>query len=368
MSDGYCRLALRQNKNQNKKMNVRLTQIDGKLPNLALMKLSHFHKSQGDNVFFEQSIVRGLFEPNYNIVYGSAIFSTSQKKIAQFKENFKGAIVGGTGTNDNCTTVEKIINFANREKLPLLIIGNGTNLLFPDNEVKGIVMRIGEPYLCKVSRNKDIVKSQAGISLSSLLNFTIQEEFSGLEFMAGIPGTLGGAITMNAGAYGKRIGEFVAKVEVMDKKCKIYWLNNSELGFGYRKSRFQLGDEIILSAILEFPPEADSPCAKKPVKHETIKTKIEEILKHRKANLPLDFSSAGCVFKNSTQEPAGKLIELAGCKGLKIGDAEVSTKHANFIINKGKATSEDVKSLIAEVRKRVYKQFKVSLELEIRVL
>ncbi len=264
--------------------------------------------------------------------------------------------------------IKSVLNFVNQNKLPLLVIGNGTNLLFPDDKFSGIVMQIGEPYFCDVDAiHESYLRVGAGISISRLLEVAVEKGLSGLEFMSGIPGTLGGAITMNAGAQRKRIGEVIERVKVINRKGEIYWIEHKEIGFGYRESRFkhsvpysagQEEFEIILSAELKL--KRGDPCR--------IKARIQEIVKVRKSRLPLEFPSAGCVFKNPEDKIAGELIELASCKGLRIGDAQVSTLHANFIVNLEKATYKDVKALISEVQRKVYQKFKVSLDPELIIL
>ncbi len=263
--------------------------------------------------------------------------------------------------------IKSVLNFVNQNKLPLLVIGNGTNLLFPDDGFSGVVMQIGEPYFCDVSRYSIGIRVEAGISVSRLLEIAVERGLSGLEFMSGIPGTLGGAITMNAGAQRKRIGEIIERVKVINRKGEIYWIENEEIGFGYRESRFKCSTgvyppqkefEIILEAELKLK-RGDSG---------KIKARIQEIVKSRESRLPLEFPSAGCVFKNPEGEIAGELIELAECKGLRIGDAQVSTLHANFIVNLGNASYKDVKTLIEEVQQKVYQKFKVSLDPELIIL
>jgi len=264
--------------------------------------------------------------------------------------------------------IKSVISFVNEDKLPLLIIGNGTNLLFPDNGFSGVVMQIGEPYFCDVGAVRELpLRVGAGISISRLLEITVERGLSGLEFMSGIPGTLGGAITMNAGAFGKRIGEIVKRVKIINRKGEVYWIGNEEIEFGYRESRFKRSEgaylpreefEIILSAELKLKRDNSS----------KIKARIQEIVKSRESRLPIEFPSAGCVFKNPEDKPAGELIELASCKGLRIGDAQVSTRHANFIVNLGNASYKDVKALIEEVQRKVYQKFKISLDLELIIL
>ncbi|MCK4352176.1 UDP-N-acetylmuramate dehydrogenase [candidate division WOR-3 bacterium] len=282
--------------------------------------------------------------------------------------------------------IKYVIDFVNQNKLSLLIIGNGTNLLVPDKGLHGVVVKIGSPCFCEFHLSNESITVEVGISFSMFAEIVANQGLSGLEFAVGIPGTLGGAIVMNAGAQGKRIGDIVERVKVMDREGSVYWLKNSEINFGYRESRFKNSNEIILEAKLHL----------KKGNQTKIKEQIQEILKERELRLPLEFPSAGCVFKNPQNIPArhfparpaptseagrrqtagwafaggsaGKLIELSGLKGLKVGDAQISTKHANFIVNLGKATYKDVVTLISEVQHQVYKKFKISLEPELIIL
>lgn len=262
--------------------------------------------------------------------------------------------------------VKSVVRYAEDNNLSLIVIGNGTNILFPDKGFDGCVMRIAEPYFCDVKLccrgltpdGTFRLEVGAGISMPKLLNLTVEYGLSGLEFMSGIPGTLGGAIVMNAGAQGKRISELIERVKVMNRQGAVYWVNNQDAGFGYRESRFRRNGESALGAELNLK-QGD------PTK---INAQIQKILNERETKLPLEFPSAGCVFKNPPAMPAGKLIELSGCKGMRIGDAQVSDKHANFIINLGTATYEDIKTLIKEIQVCVYKKFKIALEPELIIL
>ena len=259
--------------------------------------------------------------------------------------------------------VKSVIDFVNQNELTLVVIGNGTNILAPDERIPGIVIKIGEPYFSSFYLDSGLIKVGAGVPLIGLLKTTVTCGLSGLEFAAGIPGTLGGAIVMNAGAQGKTIGEIVKRVKVIDRRGNVYWMKNSEINFGYRESKFKRGatsnsGEIIVEAELKLK-KGDS--AK-------IRDRIQEILKKRASSLPLSLPSAGCVFKNPKNAHSGRLIELTGCKGLRVGGAQVSTKHANFIVNIGKATCKDVKTLISLIQQRVYEKFGILLEPELVIL
>lgn len=263
--------------------------------------------------------------------------------------------------------IKAVLQFATLNNLPLVVIGNGTNILFQDAGFAGIVIRIADPCFCNVklhetrspnSAHQEPIYMGAGISVPRLLNLMVEYGLAGLEFMAGIPGTLGGAIVMNAGTKGRGISECIQRVKVMSRSGEVYWVDNQEAGFGYRESRFKKSGEIVLEAELNL--KKGNPTE--------ISAQIQELISERQTKLPLDLPSAGCVFKNPVDISAAKLVELAGCKGMRIGDAQVSDKHANFIVNLGFATHEDIKTLIKEIQARVYKKFKIALELELIIL
>lgn len=256
--------------------------------------------------------------------------------------------------------VESAMRFAVQNKLKWVIVGNGTNILFPDKSPYDIVIRICDPYLNSINLTAGtfLFRVEAGVLISKFVESAIKNSAGGAEFLSGIPGTIGGAITMNAGAQGKYIGDIIKKVMVMNGNYEIYTLENKEAEFKYRDSRFKTSKEIILGTEIELK-------FRNPAE---IKAEIDGLLKYRESRLPLDLPSAGCVFKNLPAGPAAYFIELSGCKGLRIGDAQVSTKHANFILNLEKATYKDVNALISEVQSRVYNKFNISLETEIIVL
>ncbi|KPL19698.1 MAG: hypothetical protein AMJ92_01775 [candidate division Zixibacteria bacterium SM23_81] len=236
--------------------------------------------------------------------------------------------------------------------LPLMVIGRGTNLLVADGGVRGVVLD-----LSLACRQLEVcsggVLVGAAVSIKELLDFCLCRELGGLEFMAGIPGSLGGAIRVNAGAWGKSIGELVDVVRGYDFPGQAISLESSRLHFCYRQSNLA-EDVIITEAELMLSPALS----------EVIKKQMEEF-QRRRLSQPWDQKSAGSVFKNPPGATAGKLIEESGCKGLRIGGAEVSLKHANFIINRGGATASEVKELIEKVQGKVKRRFGVKLETEI---
>jgi len=245
------------------------------------------------------------------------------------------------------------LKFAKEKKLRLAIMGAGTNLLALDSGFRGLVIKLfGGINDVKIHRPKAQVG--AGVALSKLLLILARKGLGGLEFLAGIPGSIGGAVYMNAGAWGKGIGNFVEEVRVVDRSGKEQVLNRSQLGFGYRSSKLQNSPYLITDIVLKLRRK----------KGRLITKKMKEYLKLRKDKQPLGTPNCGSVFKNPKGEFAGNLIEKAGCKGMRIGDAQVSSKHANFILNLGEAKAKDVIKLMTCIRKAV----KIELEPEVKIL
>jgi UDP-N-acetylmuramate dehydrogenase len=274
--------------------------------------------------------------------------------------------------------LKNAILWAKKKKLLFFILGGGSNVLFSDKGFNGLVIKNQNTQY--EIRNTKIV-AEAGVPLQKLVLETAKKGLSGLENLAGIPGTLGGAIWGNAGAFGREIGDLVEEVKVLEVKgsrLKVKRLKNKECEFGYRESIFKRRENwIILETILKL----------KRGKKKEIEEKIKKILKLRKEKQPLGFPSAGSVFKNVPVEkvpkeirekfkeeikdgflPAGVLIEAAGLKGFQIEGAKISEKHANFILNVGKAKASDVKELMEKIKKEVKKKFKIQLEEEIKLV
>lgn len=253
--------------------------------------------------------------------------------------------------------VIQVVNLARKNKIPFLILGNGSNLLISDKGFEGLVLKIKNYKLEIFGWNHNFkVVSGAGVYLSDLLKFTIKNSLTGLEFLAGIPATVGGAIRGNAGAWRQNIGDKILKVKVLDKDGKILWVNQNECNFSYRESRFKKSGEIVLEA--EFLLEKDS--------QEKIKMNVKKYLLKRK-NQPKE-PSAGCIFINPKPLSAGELIERCGLKGKRIGDAQISPKHANFIVNLGRAKASEVMALIQLAKKKVKEKFGVDLKEEIVIV
>ena len=237
--------------------------------------------------------------------------------------------------------------------IPKTIIGNGSNLLVKDGGIRGIVIKIAtNNYEVK----DNIIIADAGTMIAKLSNVAYQNELSGLEFACGIPGTLGGALVMNAGAYGGEIGNLVIETQVADDVGNILTIKNHE--FGYRSSIFQRKNYVILEAKLRLI-HGDK---------EQIRMQMDSNIQARKLKQPIDKPSAGSTFKRPKDNFAAKLIQDAGLKGFSIGDAMVSDLHSGFVVNKGNATSKEILTLIKYVQDKVNAEYGVMLEPEIRII
>ena len=252
--------------------------------------------------------------------------------------------------------LSNILKFSTKNEIPVYFVGTGSNLLVADNGIDGIVITPAKS-LKQLEIKKNWVVAESGVMLGKLVKECIKHNLTGLESLIGVPGTLGGALVMNAGAFGGEISNFLESVDIMTMKGEINTFSNSDIDFSYRFSSFKK-DEFILLARFK------------------LQTEVPEIINHkklkassgRKTNQPLRYRSAGSVFKNHKDYAAGYLIDNAGLKGTKIGDAEISTHHANFFINHGNASASDISALIRIAREAVLKKFDIELELEIQTL
>ncbi len=252
---------------------------------------------------------------------------------------------------------QKCIMLANSLNLPLTVIGNGTNLLVRDSGLPGLTMKIGRG-LKKIRVLEQVIIAEAGAALPAVANTARECGLGGFAWSAGIPGTIGGAVIMNAGANGGEISELIKSVKVINSKGQILELAKEQLGFAYRTSALQGSDLVVVEAAFQCW-HAD---------REVIQKQMQAFLEKRAAAQPLGYPNAGSVFKNPPGDSAGRLIEMAGFKGMRVGNAEVSTKHANWIVNLGGATADDVLTLIDMIREKVKEKFNVALQLEVRVL
>ena len=247
----------------------------------------------------------------------------------------------------------KLIQCIKDNKVKYKVIGNGSNLLFSDELFDGVIINLKEFDKCKIVKNK--MKVGAGYSLVKASMMAARHGLTGLEFAAGIPGTIGGAVYMNAGAYKSDMGYVVEKVKVLTDKLEIISLVNKEMNFHYRTSFLQKHkDYICLEALIKL----------KRGNKDDILDLMESRKNRRIESQPLEYPSCGSVFRNPTDDFAGRLIEEAGLKGKRIGGAMVSEKHANFIINYDKASAKDIHDLIIEVHDKVLKKYNIDLKIE----
>jgi len=248
-----------------------------------------------------------------------------------------------------------LMRLLKEKRMPYFIIGAGTNVLFPDRGYRGVIIQLRGVFQ-RIENHNGLFIAGAGVKLKDLLKRAMEKDYGGAEFLTGIPGTVGGAIKGNAGAFGNSISEITKGVVLLDKNLKIKYKDKTELKFGYRKSEIGEG-EIILYGELKF--------SKKEKKR--IARKMAEFLKRRRERQPWGYS-AGSFFKNPLPFTAGSLIDECGLKGKRIGDAMVSKKHANFIINLGRAKSADVLRLVRLIQKRVKEKRGIELEPEVRIV
>ncbi|HLD82450.1 MAG TPA: UDP-N-acetylmuramate dehydrogenase [Candidatus Omnitrophota bacterium] len=244
---------------------------------------------------------------------------------------------------------------AKKYKLRFFPIGSGSNILAADKVFGAIVMQLSSPLFKRTSFDRNNLEVGSGLPLGRLIQKTISRGLSGLEFLSGIPGTVGGALAMNAGCWGKNIGPLVEKALVMDYNGKIIAIDKKDIKFTYRNS--SLSKYIILSAHLKLIKKNRA----------EIKEEISRCLNLRKSSQDKSYPSAGCVFKNPPYDSAGRLIDLCGLKGKRIGGACISTKHANFILNKGNARAADVLRLMSLIKRTVKRKFNITLEPEIKI-
>ena len=250
--------------------------------------------------------------------------------------------------------LRELTSLCRRENIPFFLIGKGSNLLVSDKGISGVVAYLGEE-LCSISVNENLIVAEAGATLAAVAATALKEGLTGFEFAAGIPGTVGGAIRMNAGAYGGDMSQVVKWVRVLEPDGNIRTIVAEEMNFSYRYSILKDVDYIVLAAGIALN------CGDE----KSIRMSMMELAERRKEKQPLEYPSAGSTFKRPEGYFAGKLISEAGLSGARVGDAVVSEKHNGFIVNEGCATAEDVKQLIETVRKKVYENSGVLLEPEI---
>lgn len=255
--------------------------------------------------------------------------------------------------------LKSILKYTNENNIKLTIIGNGSNILVSDEGIKGIVVKIEIDNLeIDIQDKKAIITVGSGVKLGLLAQKCLKQEIAGFEFASGIPGTIGGAIRMNAGAHGSEMKDIVKTVTYVDRNGAVHKIESNQAEFEYRKSLFSHNDYIIVETEIELEKGNAN----------EIKEKMTEYANFRKEKQPIEYPSAGSTFKRGSDFITAKLIDECGLKGYQIGGAQISEKHAGFIINKNNATAKDVIKLMEYTKEQVYEKFGKIIEAEIEIL
>ena len=286
--------------------------------------------------------------------FGTILFDEPMKNHTSFKIGGPADIMIIPKSEED---IVDAIKFLRENNIKYFIMGNGTNLLIKDTGIRGAVIKIADEYN-KITINGDKINCEAGALLSNIGKYTLEKSLTGFEFASGIPGTVGGAITMNAGAYGGEMKDIVMCVKALDQNNNIIEIANKEMNFRYRGSKIVDEGLIVLSTDFQLKKGDES----------IIKEKMEDLANRRKSKQPLEYPSGGSTFKRPEGYFAGKLIEDSGLRGLRYGDAQVSEKHCGFVINAGEANFEEVFTLIQTIQKIVKDEFGVFLETEIKII
>ena len=298
-------------------------------------------------------MVRDYKKEAVGLIKGRVLFDAPMKKFTSIK-------VGGPADSllfpKDMVELRKVVRYTRRKDIPILILGKGTNLVVRDKGIRGWVISLTQG-MKKVQLEGDVIEAEAGLSLQRLVQFSIQKNLTGLEPFFGIPGTVGGGLAMNAGAWGVELKDILLSITLMNEKGEVVERPRKKLKFSYRRLAIP-PSWIILKGRFQL----------KKGRKEEILERVKSYSEMRKRTQPLDYPSAGSIFKNPSEGPAGKWIEEAGLKGFRMGQAMVSDRHANFIINLGKATAEEVISLMEWVERKIYEEKGISLEREVRVV
>ena len=297
-----------------------------------------------------------LENSNLSIPKDNILYNEDMKKHTTFKIGGPAECFIKIKTKEE---LKEILVFARENKIPITILGNGSNILVLDGGIKGITLTIQIEYLdIKQDDEKYKIYVGGGYKLAKLAQYLLKNEISGFEELSGIPGTIGGAVSMNAGAHGREMKDIVQKIKCVDIDGNEKEFLNEEAGFGYRKSIFKGNSYIVTEVELNLQKG----------KQEEIKEKMDEYAKYRKEKQPIEYPSAGSTFKRGKDYITAKLIDEAGLKGYSIGGAVVSTKHSGFVINKGNATAKDVLDLVKYIKDTIEEKFDKKIELEIEVV
>ncbi|MGA2463986.1 MAG: UDP-N-acetylmuramate dehydrogenase [Thermodesulfobacteriota bacterium] len=298
-------------------------------------------------------MVRDYKKEALGLIEGRVLFDAPMKKFTSIE-------VGGPADSllflKDMVELRKVVRYARRKDIPILILGKGTNLVVRDKGIRGWVISLTQG-MKKVQLDGDVIEAEAGLSLQRLVQFSIQKDLTGLEPFFGIPGTVGGGLAMNAGAWGVELKDILLSITLMNEEGGVVEKPRQKLKFSYRRLAIS-PTWIILKGRFQL----------KKGRKEEILERVRSYSEIRKRTQPLDYPSAGSIFKNPAEGPAGKWIEEAGLKGFRMGQAMVSDRHANFIINLGKATGQEVINLMEWVERKIYEEKGISLEREVRVV
>lgn len=289
------------------------------------------------------------------------ILGSDNVKVQEPMKNHTTFRIGGPADYYLCPhsteELQKILQICRENKIEFFILGNGSNLLVSDKGYRGVVIQLWKNFSDIVTED-DAIAVKAGALLSKVAAEALEAGLTGMEFASGIPGTMGGAVMMNAGAYGGEMKDIIKEVTVLTKEGEILTLSQEEMNFGYRTSVVKEKGYVVISVVLQL----------KKGDREEIRKLMNDLKERRVTKQPLDMPSAGSTFKRPEGYFAGKLIMDAGLRGFSVGGAQISEKHCGFVVNKGEATAADVLGLIKEVQKRVQEKFGVALEPEVKFL
>lgn len=298
-----------------------------------------------------RTISRHRLEAAVDGIRGGVSFDAPLKDYTSFRIGGPADVLVEPADVDD---VARLVRQAKAQKLPLFVVG-GTNLLIRDKGIRGVVVHLGRLRAIREEAGS-VLYAEGGVGMPTLIGYAIRHSLAGLEWAAGIPGTVAGCVVMNAGTRLGEMKDSVKAVRLVNRKGEILEIPASEIPFAYRRATLPVG--IVVGVWLQL---------KAGVRAEVEKV-VKDYLHYRRDTQPLTLPSAGCVFKNPSKDSAGRVIDVAGLKGAQVGDAQVSDKHANFIVNQGEASAKDVLALIRKVRAAVAKRTGVKLELELKVV